>query len=192
VGEIFLRQPHDEWLQDALDFRCTGDDSFIKRVRRKTGVFGAHVLFPQTVESIEWALKRRRRLPGFGPNARLLLNTKGEPYDKLTPGGNPNMGIPNRLADLIRRVQDDGKQIRSLSFGKLRKTAGNLIRQFAGGETAGVFLCHGQPVETDNLLDLYSGRPFGRVFQAIRDVEKYLEPMFAAAGPVSSSPSPAR
>jgi hypothetical protein len=79
-------------------------------------------------------------------------------------------------------VQDNGQEIRRLSFGKLRKTAGNLIRQFADGEVAGVFLCHGQPVESDDLLDLYTARPFGRVFQAIRDVEKHLEPMFEAAG----------
>ena len=93
------------------------------------------------------------------------------------------MQVPNRLGNLIRRVRNSGEEIRSLSFGKLRKTAGNLIRQFADGEVAGVFLSHGQPVRTDDLLDVYSTRPFGRVFKAIRDVEKYLEPMFSAAGP---------
>src|SRR5690606_3739711 len=62
------------------------------------------------------------------------------------------------------------------------KTAGDLIRRFSDGETAGVFLCHGQPVETDSLADVYSSRPFGRVFTAIRKVQEYLRPVFAAAG----------
>ena len=47
----------------------------------------------------------------------------------------------------------------------------------------GVFDCHGQPVKTDSLNDVYSNRPFGRVFKAIKQVEEYLEPVFAEAGP---------
>ena len=69
-----------------------------------------------------------------------------------------------------------------LSFGKLRKTAGDLIRRFADGEIHAVFMCHGQPVATDNLTDVYSNRPFGKVFKAIREVQEYLQPVFAAAG----------
>ena len=183
VGEVHLRQPHKERFQGALGFDFSSDDSFIKRHRRKTGVYGEHLLFPQTVEAVEWVLKRRRRLPKFGQNARLLLTDKAEPYDKLTKGGNPDQRVPNMLSRLIQRVRADGKEIRSLSFGKLRKTAGNLVRQFAGGEVAGVFLCHGQPVNSDNLLDVYTSRPFGKVFQATRQVEEYLQPMFEAAGP---------
>ena len=182
VGEVFLRQPHEQQFRDVLNYRFSSEDSFVKRIRRKTGVYGEHVLFLQTVEAVEWALRRRRRMPGFGPNARLLLNDRGQAYDQPSKSGNPNQQIPNRFSDLVRRVRANGEDIRSLSFGKLRKTAGNLVRQFAGGEVAGVFLCHGQPVATDNLLDLYTGRPFGRVFQAIREVEKHLKPMFEAAG----------
>jgi hypothetical protein len=182
VGEVFVRQPHEQPFRDALKYPFSSEDSFIKRVRRKTGVYGEHVLFRQTVEAVERALRRRRRMPGFGPSVRLLLNDRGQAYDQPSTGGNPNQQIPNRFSDLVRRVRAKGEDIRRLSFGKLRKTAGNLIRQFADGEVAGVFLCHGQPVATDNLLDVYTGRPFGRVFQAIREVEKYLEPMFLAAG----------
>jgi DNA-binding NarL/FixJ family response regulator len=43
-------------------------------------------------------------------------------------------------------------------------------------------MCHGQPVATDNLTDVYSNRPFGKVFKAIREVQEYLQPVFAAAG----------
>jgi len=183
VGEVHLRKPHKERFQGILGFDFSSDDSFIKRHRRKTGVYGEHLLFPQTVEAVEWALKRRRRQPRFRQTARLLLTDKAEPYDKLTKGGNPNQRVPNMFSRLIRRVRDDGNDIRSLSFGKLRKTAGDLVRQFADGEVAGVFLLHGQPVNADNLLDVYTSRPFGKVFAAIRQVQDHLQPMFKAAGP---------
>ena len=40
---------------------------------------------------------------------------------------------------------------------------------------------HGKPVKKDDLLDLYSKRPFGKVFEALRKVEEKLKPMFDAA-----------
>jgi len=116
-------------------------------------------------------------------NSPLLLNERGQPYDKPTAAGNANHQIPNRFRDLIARVRADDNQIRTLSFNKLRKTAGDLIRRFADGETAGIFLCHGQPVKSDDLLDDYTNRPFEKVFAAIRNVEEYLQPVFTAAGP---------
>lgn len=186
VGETFIRHPHDKHHQEILRYPMTPEDSFIKRVRRKNMVYGEHVLFPQTVQAIEWAIDNRKRFDGFGPDARLLLNNKGQPYDKPTKSGNPNQQISNRFSDLCDRVRDDDdidNEIRSLSFGKVRKTAGDLIRRFSDGETAGVFLCHGQPVKSDSLADVYSSRPFGRVFKAIREVQEYLRPVFEAAGP---------
>ncbi|MCA9018022.1 MAG: hypothetical protein KDA77_22050, partial [Planctomycetaceae bacterium] len=41
---------------------------------------------------------------------------------------------------------------------------------------------HGEPVKSDSLSDVYTNRPFGKVFQAIRDVEKFLAPVFKEAG----------
>ncbi|MBY0230955.1 MAG: hypothetical protein K2W96_16845 [Gemmataceae bacterium] len=69
---------------------------------------------------------------------------------------------------------------RRLSFGKLRKTAINAIRDIAGGETAGVFACHGKPVPSDGLLDLYSNRDFRRVHEACARWGERLAPIFAA------------
>ena len=46
----------------------------------------------------------------------------------------------------------------------------------------GVFDCHGKPVQSDELNDLYSNRPFGKVFDAIKKVEQYLKPVFAESG----------
>jgi len=184
VGEVFLRTAHDPRHQEILGFRSTDRDSFIKRRRRKTGVYGEFILFPQTVRAIQWATAHRRRLPDFGPDARLLVNANGEPYDKLTAGGNPNMQIPNAFARLIRRVQesDEGKDFVRRPFKMLRKTAGDLIRRHSDGEVTAVFHCRGQAVRIDDLADAYTNRPFGKVFRAIREVEQYLQPMFEAAG----------
>ena len=182
VGEVYLHQAHEPRHREMLNFNSSDRDSFIKRYRRKTGVYGEFILFPQTVQAVEWALARRKQQPDFGPNARLLLNDRGEPYDKPTTSGNANQQIANRFADLIRRIRNDGGQVEKRSFKMLRKTAGDLVRRFSDGEVAAVFHSRGQPVQIDDLADAYTNRPFGKVFEAIRKVEDYLKPMFEAGG----------
>lgn len=183
IGEVFLFQGHDKRHQEILGYQTTNADSFIKRVRRKSGVYGEFILFPATVQAMQWALERRREHPRFEAEQPLLLNSRGEPYDKITKGGHRNQQIPNRWGDLTGRIQAKHSDFPKLSFGKLRKTAGDLIRRFADGEVAGVFLAHGQAVKSDDLSDIYTNRPFGKVFAAIRKVEDYLRPVFDAAGP---------
>jgi len=65
-----------------------------------------------------------------------------------------------------------------MSFCKLRKTAGNLIRDNSDGEIAGIFLCHGQAVKTDDLADVYTNRPFKKVFTAQDRVWEFLKDIF--------------
>ena len=190
VGEVYLYSGHSEREQEVLGFPTTNADSFIKRIRRKSGVYGEHILFPMTVQALEWVAERRKKFPEYSPSAQLILNEKGKPLDQQTKGSNTNQAIPNQLAKLIKRIQDDGQEIRDLSFGKLRKTASDLIKRHSTGEIAGVFDCHGEPVKSDSLSDVYTNRPFGKVFQAIRDVQKYLEPVFQVAGPSPFSPQP--
>lgn len=190
IGEVHLHQAHSARHQEILHYRTTAADSFIKRVRRKNGVYGEYLLFPQTVEAIQWVLTQREQKPRLCPESILLLNHKGEPYDKPTVSGNRNQQIPNRFADLIRRIRRDNNSIAGLSFNKLRKTAGDLIRQLSDGEVAGVFLCHGQPVKTDDLADVYTNRPFGKAFEALRRMQNYLQPVFEAAGPKPFSAAP--
>ncbi|WP_345327360.1 hypothetical protein [Novipirellula rosea] len=189
VGEVHLFSAHSPRHQEILDFNSTAEDSFIKRVRRKSGVYGEHILFPLTVQAIQWAMKHRRTFPGYGPHAVLVVNRAGTALDKSTKAGNTNQMIPNHFDRLIKRIRADGDDIRSLSFGKLRKTGSQLIKRSSDGEIMGVFDCHGQPVKTDALTDAYSNRPFGRVFTAIRNVQEYLQPVFAEAG---NDPFPTR
>lgn len=184
VGEVSLRTAHHPRHQEILQFESTDRDSFIKRYRRKTNVYGEYILFPQTVAAIEWALARRRQHPGYCPEARLLVGGNGEPYDKPTSGANPNMQIPNRFSALIRRVQKtkEGQSFPRRPFKILRKTAGDLVRRHSDGEVTAVFHSRGQVVRIDDLADAYTTRPFGKVFRALRVVEQYLAPMFEAAG----------
>lgn len=183
VEEVVLFQAHSKREQEILGYETTETDSFIKRIRRKNSVYGEWILFPQTVEALQWALRWRKKFPGFSPSARVVVNSRGEPYDKPTKGGNRNQQIPNRFGDLVRRVRAKHPDFPILSVGKLRKTAGDMMRQCSDGEIAGVFLCHGQAVRTDDLADIYTNRPYGKVFAAIRKVEGHLKPFFDAAGP---------
>lgn len=183
ASEIFLRTPHSKRHQHLLHYESSASDSFIRRVRRKNRVFGEFLLFGATVQAIESILPKRRKQSNFGPESRLLLNARGEPFDKPTKGGNANRQIPNRFVRLVQQIAEDGHKINRLPFKTLRKTGGDLVKRHSDGEIAGVFLCHGHPVASDDLSDAYTQRPFGKVFKALNEVEEYLAPMFEAGGP---------
>ncbi len=111
-----------------------------------------------------------------------MVSEHGEPLFHETESGNAGRRIQNLwYSGLLRRVLKDHPQFRKLSFGKLRKTAGNSIRRISDGETQGVFLCHGQPVKSDELSDIYSNRDFAKAFAAIQAAEVHLQQVFDAA-----------
>jgi len=198
LSEIVLRERHP--YAKILHFESSVEDSFIKGPRPKTGVYGEFLLWPQTIQVVEWAIERRQRQTRISagplagkditatPDSHLILTEQGYPLTRLTQGGNRNQRLPNIWSGLLRRVRKDHGDFRLLSFGKIRKTAGNLVKQFSDGEIAGVFLRHGNVVKTDDLIDLYTNRPFGKVFEALRRVERYLQPMFDS---IPSEPFPA-
>jgi hypothetical protein len=180
LKQIHLLQSHPK--ADVIGYQTSPEDSFIRRVRLKNGVYGEHILWPQTVEGLQWAIARRQRIENATPDAVLLLSERGEPLFHETESGNAGRRIQNLwYSGLLRRVLKDHPQFRKLSFGKLRKTAGNFMRRFSDGETQGVFLCHGQPVKSDELSDIYSNRDFAKAFAAIQAVRDHLQPVFDAA-----------
>ena len=191
LREIYLREAHPH--ADFLRFASSEQDCFIKGPRPKTGVYGEFLLWQETVRAVEWAIVRRQKQtritqgPQKGvditptPDSHLFLTEQGYPLTRQTSGGNRIQRIPNIWDGLLRRVRKDHPDFRKLSFGKLRKTAGDLVKHFSNGEVAGVFLRHGNVVKTDDLLDLYTNRSFGKLFRALREVEKHLQPMFDAA-----------
>ncbi len=182
IGEIFLHQalPADE--QEVFDFPSTDADSFVSLVRNKTTIVGKYLLFDQTVKMLEWIMARRLKQKNPAPDQPAILNSKGMPLDKRSDNGNPSRQIPHSFSRLQKRIIDDSNEITKLPFKHLRKTAGDLIRRFSDGEVSGVFLLHGNPVTSDKLSDVYTNRPFGKVYDAIRRVEEYLQPVFEEAG----------
>ena len=179
MNEILLRQKHPH--EQELGCNSTDADSWIFRVRHKTSVYGEFKLWPETAKAIDWWMRQRALIQVSDKvNDTLLVTRKGQRYDAPTKGNHPNFQLPNGWYALTKRIREDKEHgnFRQLSFNKLRKTAGNLIRKEGDGEIAGVFLCHGTPVKTDNLLDLYTNRPFAKLFDAIDRVGVKLRPIW--------------
>ena len=57
-----------------------------------------------------------------------------------------------------------------------------MIKRIAGGEAMGVFLCHGTPVRSDELSDLYSNRHFEKVFAAQKEARRRFDLFKTAEG----------
>lgn len=57
LNEVALRQRHP--YTGLLGFESSDADSFIRRVRGKSGVYAEWLLWPQTVQAWEWAIQRR-------------------------------------------------------------------------------------------------------------------------------------
>ena len=189
VKEVELLKRHSH--ETLLGFLSTENDSFIKKIRPKTEVYGEWLLWPETVDALQWAARRRQgqavvtRGGNKGkdirmtPDSLLILSEDGTPLVKQTAKGNRASRIANLwTSDLTHRIRKDKDGFRALSFNKIRKTAGNMIRNLSDGEVAGVFLCHGEPVRTDDLIDIYTNRPFAKVFKAIRLARERLQPVF--------------
>jgi len=176
-AEIFLHKRHPE--AGGHNIVSTDQDSWIRRLRGKTEVYGEWKLWPQTVLALCWAAQRRLGIES--KDKALIVTAKGESYGRATKGGNKNSRVRNLWVSLIERtVRAKHPDFRFLPFKQLRKTGGQMVRQFADGETQGIFLCHGKPVRTDQLADVYSNRPFHRVFEVLDKIERHLAPMWAA------------
>ncbi len=190
VGEISLHTMHDFAKYIAFDFSET--DSFVRRLRTKTEVYGEWILWPLTVSAMEWVLKRRRKqvriTKGEGrgreipctPTALVFLNDSGHSFTKPTANGNPNHQITNGWTRLLRRVKKDHEEFPWLPHESLRDTAADWIREEFGGEIADIFLSHGSPLGSNSLVECYTNKPFGKVFKALRWLEEKLSPMFEA------------
>ncbi|MGO8749484.1 MAG: hypothetical protein ACLQNE_26290 [Thermoguttaceae bacterium] len=189
LNQVFLDQKHPE--AERTGFRSSDTDSFIFKVRTKTQVYGEFWLWSETVKALRWLIARRKKqttvIQGKDKgkditpreNSVVLLSDDGHSMVEPTEGGNANQRIPNLWnSGLMKRVRKDHASFKALSFGKLRKTGGDLVKRLSDGEVSGVFLCHGTPVPSDSLQDVYTNRPFARVFRALQSVEGFLKPMF--------------
>ena len=186
LDHIFLDRPHPNarYHLEVSKFECRPDERFIIYSRNKSKVYGEFLLWPQTIEVIQWAIQRRDRIvKEKGLTYRnLLVSEHGTLFRRLTGGGkNQSQIFGNKWDALIRRVEKNEAGFPHFPFSSLRDTASDLVRQVADGEVSGTFLMHGQPVKQDDLLDIYTKRPFGKVFEALRQLQDILKPVFDAA-----------
>jgi DNA-binding NarL/FixJ family response regulator len=183
---LFLDRPHPhaDTIREKTGFNLQPDDRFVLYSRNKSKVYGEFLLWPQTLEGLLWAVSRHRRVCDRNKveSSQLLLTDQGIPFFRRTQSTkNRSQIFINKWAALIKRIRKDHPDFPRYSFTTLRDTAADLIRHIAGGEVAAVFLMHGKPVKKDDLLDLYTNRPFGEVFKALRQLEQDFKPVFDAA-----------
>jgi hypothetical protein len=154
--------------------------NYIRRVRREKKNRSMHLLWRQTAEGLQWALKKRER------HQRdcdfLLLTDAGRPYWTKTQGGNRSQAIPNLWNRLLDRIQKDYPKFPRLPFNSLRDTSANLVRRIGDEETASLHLAHKHQSKDEN-LSRYTNPVRKKHFRVLRKLEKKLQTVFAAAGP---------
>lgn len=158
-------------------------DSYIKRVRVKTaeGVYGEHWLFPHTVLALRWAVARATRIKGdLKPASFVVVRDSGLRLVTRTKSGNRSNKAANAWQRLTSRITADEPSFPKLSFGKLRKTAGNLIYEQSNLETVAVFHQRSSAEPKDDEAEVYTDRRYDRVHDAQRKVSIKLQKMFEA------------
>lgn len=186
LDHLFLDGPHpnERYLLEVAQFKPDPNDKFVLYKRNKSQVYGEFLLWPQTVQMINWAIDQRNRIVEelCLDYRHLLITNKGTLYYRMTDGGkNRSQIFNNKWRALIKRIKKSEPGFPEFPFSSLRDTASDLVRQVADGEVAATFLMHGKPVKQDDLLDLYTKRPFVRVFNALRALQSELKPFFEAA-----------
>jgi DNA-binding CsgD family transcriptional regulator len=186
LDHLFIDKPHPNkrYLTEICKYDVQSDDSFILYRRNKSEIYGEFVLWPQTRQMINWALEQRKSvLQEHQLEYRNLLITKtGQLFYRQTAGGkNRSQIFNNKWRALIARVQKSHSDFPNFPFKTLRITSSDLVRQMADGEVASTFLLHGKPVESDDLLDLYTKRPFAKLFEVLKAMQVEFQGVFDAA-----------
>jgi hypothetical protein len=181
LHDIVLHEEHP--FTDRLRFESTVDDGFIRYFRPKTDVFGEWLLWQPVADFLPWAIERAKRI---GSNV-LLVSADGNPL-YAEHSKNAQAGFQNQWNNLIDRVKKSEPSFPHLPFGTLRDTLPDMLRQtYTGGdELASLCVCHGTPCKTDNLLDCYANKPFGRLHTAIREVFEHFAPIFDIDDPTDN------
>jgi len=185
LDHVFLDTPHPNarYLKDIQKYECRTGDRFILYKRNKTKVYGEFLLWPQTIELLRWAAERQARICSERALTcrNLLITDRGTLFYRLTSGKkNQSQIFGNKWDAWIKRIRKDHADFPDYSFSSLRDTASDMVRHVSDGEISSVFLLHGQPVKSDDLLEIYTNRPFGKVFDALRQLEQDLKKVFDA------------
>ena len=165
------------------------DTQEIDGIRFKTGNDTRHHLWPETIEGLQWELKRRETLPKSdkGKDIVFLTEKGGGPLWFKTKAGNYNNGVNKRWDDLLKRVMKDHSNFHRYSFGKLRKTAAIRVIELADAEVASMILAHGIPTE-DKVLAAYVTIPWKKLYAAQEKYGETIRPLLKTQRPPFEQP----
>jgi integrase len=154
-------------------------EAYVTRYRTKTDVYGEWILWPETVKALEFLGHYRTAASG----TYAVVNTAGTPMDSQTTGKrNENQVIKNHWDNLMKRILKDFPDFHKLPFKHLRKTGATFIRHMNiknAAEVASMYLSHGDKADSkDQLLGVYTSRPWKRVHAALGRLRRKLLPLF--------------
>jgi len=133
-----------------------------------------HLLWPETLELLQWAVRRASEL---GQEC-LLLNNLGKPI--FSPSClHPASGISNRIGRLVSRVRKSNPELASVNLKSIRQLGYEQVRCIAGDEVANLFL--GRLHRPNVLIKCYAAPPFGKLHLATLEVRLRVEKMFESA-----------
>jgi hypothetical protein len=107
----------------------------------------------------------------------VFLRRNCSPIGKRTKGGNESRYITNLWTDLHKRIaKDHDTSAWWNSFGKLRKTSVDKIRDWCGAEIADLQAGHGGK----KIVDHYANRRWRKLFKAQAKLRRWLRPVLDA------------
>jgi hypothetical protein len=114
ANDILLFHKHE--FEERLGFSSTKEDSFVRYLRPKTKVFGEWLLWPETVQMVQWGLERSKAIG----SELLFVSESGRPWYNEECSKNPQARFTNVFNGLVRRVQKSDPNFRHQPFGTLR------------------------------------------------------------------------
>jgi hypothetical protein len=187
LEEVFLDKRH-PWAE-TLNYQTSDSDSFIRRVRKKTGKYVETKLWPHTVLAIKWQIERRqeqaRTTPGsvLGENSSmdasgvsvLLTNENGRPIYRRSKGGGVSQDISSRWKRVTNRAATCDPSLTNRSFCTLRSTTADFLYTNFSPEIACLFLGHNLHPKLDPFICCPA---YGRLFEALDEFAARLRPVF--------------
>ncbi len=173
IKDIMLFHRHE--FAERSNFATSSNDSFVRIVRWKSGMFGEWLLWSETADALHWGIQRAQRL---GSEIVVCRDSGAMLYQEKNQ--NPAAGFNNRWCRLLKRVIKDNPEFPYYSFRTLRKTLPDTLRHKYSDDLASIALAHKTTYKPDSLLEAYGNKPFGRLHTAIRELREHFRPMLEA------------
>jgi ribosomal protein S17E len=115
-------------------------------------------------------------IENMAPHQRIIDKNS---ITKLNTSQNAQTTFNNKMNAIIERIQKTDEAFPYLPFGSLRDTLPDVLRTKYSDDLASMALQHGE-LTNDTLLQCYTNKPFGKLFEATRELREYFRPMLEA------------